>query len=630
MGSVVTQPRFPPMSRMEMAALGWDECDVIVVTGDAYIDHPSFGSAVVVRVLIDAGFRTGVIAQPRWDGVEDFRQLGRPTLFFGVTAGNVDSMVNHYSPLKQLRREDAYSPGNEMGLRPNRTSIVYCSRLREAYPGVKLVLGGIEASMRRLAHYDYWDDAVRRSILLDAKADIIAYGMAERAVVEIARRVAGMGGMGSRGAIGGGIPGTVVVASAAEGEVQEFKSSRVQEFGCSTDQEAEEDCIEIPSYEEVKNDKKKFLEAFMLWYRESDQPKGKTIIQRHGNRFVIQCPPPLPMSPQELDRVYDLPYQRQAHPHYDQLGKIPALETVKFSITSHRGCLGTCSFCALSAHQGRIIQWRSAESILREARQIVAMPDFKGHITDIGGPTANMYAATCPKLTKAEPCRERECLFPEPCPGLQSNLSRYLELLDAVRRLPGVRNVSIGTGLRYDLITGQDGRRFLEELSRYYISGQLRIAPEHVAARVLDLMHKTPHARYREFMNDFREANQRLGKKQYLIPYFISGFPGCTLEDMVELAEHIEHKEKLLIRQVQDFTPTPMTAATTMYYTGIDPFTGQELYVAKEVRDKKLQRALMQLREPESGRFVAEVLEKSGRKDLLKRINRLRARRNKA
>jgi uncharacterized radical SAM protein YgiQ len=596
------QPDFPPMSREEMKRLGWDECDVIIVTGDAYVDHPSFGSAVIARVLMDAGFRVGTIAQPRWDRVDDFQRLGRPRLFFGVTAGNVDSMVNLYSPLMQKRRVDDYSPGGKTGLRPSRATIVYCGRLREAYPGVKLVLGGIEASLRRLAHYDYWDDAVRRSILLDAKANILAYGMAELAVVTIARRLS----QDPQDNLAG-IPGTVIVTSG----------------------QCPADAVEIPSEEETRADKDRFLSAFMTWYRESDQPKGRTIVQRSGNRCVVQYPPALPLSSAELDRVYDLPFQRRPHPGYERAGEIPALEMVKFSITSHRGCLGSCTFCSLRAHQGRISQWRSQRSIVDEARRIARLPGFRGHITDIGGPTANMYGATCPQLANGSPCRNRECLFPERCPSLRSDLGRQLQMLATVRALPGVKRVSIGTGLRYDLFDPSSGAREIEELARHYISGQLRIAPEHVAKRVLDLMRKSSCEQYERFMAQFEAVNRRLGKKQYLIPYFISGFPGCTAEDMVELAEFLAAERRVhdlpaLIRQVQDFTPLPMTPAAAMYYTGKDPFTGRKLYVARDIRDKKLQRALLQLAVPANYTYACRALRAAGQKQLLARVERLR------
>ncbi len=594
----MNQPEFPPMSRAELDRLGWDECDVIIVTGDAFIDHPSFGSAIIARILIDAGFRTGIIAQPDWKSTHDFKRLGRPRLFFGITAGNVDSMVNHYSPLGQKRRVDVYSPAGKIGLRPNRATIIYANRLREAFPGVRLVLGGIEASLRRLAHYDFWENKVRRSILLDAKADIIAYGMAERTVVEIAQRLKVDPNDKLKN-----IPGTVISVNK---------------------QETIDNAIKVPSFEQVSQNKKAFQDAFMKRYSEKDQPHGKTIVQPHGDRLIVQNPPQLPLIQKELDRIYNLPYQRKVHPIYRNK-KIPAFETVKFSITSHRGCLGSCTFCTLTAHQGRVIQWRSLESIVNEARIITQMDNFKGHITDVGGPTANMYATTCPNLDKAEPCQNRECLFPKLCPSLQNDCQKQLKVLEAIRNLPGVKKVSIGTGLRYDLIQGKEGMHFLTELCRYYISGQLRIAPEHSVNRVLKYMHKTSSESYQKFLHEFEKVNKKLGRNQYLIPYYISGFPGCTLEDMVELAEHIEQSgaTKLtpkLIRQVQDFTPLPMTLASLMYYTGIDPFTGEKLYVARDIKDKKLQRAIMQLRNTVAFAYAVKSLRKMGSNRLVKRI----------
>jgi uncharacterized radical SAM protein YgiQ len=597
--------RFPPRSRSELAALGWDECDVVIVSGDAYVDHPAFGAAVIARVLEAAGCRVGVISQPRWDRPDDFKVLGRPRLFFGVTAGNVDSMVAHYSPLKQQRRADAYSPAGRFGLRPNRAVIVYANRLRAVFPGVPLVLGGIEASLRRLAHYDYWDDAVRRSILLDAKADIIAYGTAEAAVVEIARRLAQASSpmLPAASRLLTGIPGTVIVRGR---------------------QAIRPDGVVTPSFDAVQTSRDEFNQAFMLWYREADQPHGRPVIQPHGDRFVVQYPPAAPLSSQEIDRIYDLPFTRSAHPGYAE--RIPALETVKFSITSHRGCLGSCTFCSLAAHQGRVIQWRSRESIVREARQIAAMPGFRGHITDVGGPTANMYGATCTHLARAEPCRDRACLYPERCPNLKHDFARQLEVLDAVSRVPGVKKVSLGTGLRYDLIRTRD-RPQLERLAARFVSGQLRVAPEHVSDRVLELMRKSGHRDFVRFQREWCRANKAAGPRarQYLIPYFISGFPGCTPEDMIELAEFLSRSPDMprVVQQVQDFTPLPMTLAGAMYYTGIDPFTGRRIPVARALPEKRLQRALLQLHLPENRAYVLKHLRRSGERKLLARAARV-------
>ncbi|HTW92448.1 MAG TPA: YgiQ family radical SAM protein [bacterium] len=593
----------PPLSRRGMAALGWDWCDVIVVSGDAYVDHPSFGCAVVARVLLDAGFRVGVIAQPRWSEPEDFTALGRPRLFFGVTAGNVDSLVANYSPNLQLRRTDDFSPGGKPGLRPNRATTVYCNRLREVYKDVPLVIGGIEASLRRLAHYDYWDDSVRRSLLLDTRADILLYGMAERSLVEVAQRLAAE-------------PPAPRPSPLAPSLLDGIRGS------CVNRKEPPADAVALPSYEAVAADKDKFNEAFRLWHRAADDPAGRTLAQPHGDRWVVHYPPPAPLSQAELDHVYDLPYTRMPHPDYTE--KIPALETVRFSITSHRGCLGSCTFCSLSAHQGRIIQWRSRQSILREAARITRLEGFKGHITDIGGPTANMYAATCAKMSSGRVCPDRECTWPQRCPRLRLAPKEELAVLEAVRTLPGVKKASVGTGFRFDLIDDQPGLGYLEQLCRRYVSGQLRVAPEHVSPRVLAAMHKPSHASYLAFRRRFAETNRRLGKKQYLIPYLISGHPGSTVDDAIELAEYLVRTERLFIRQVQQFTPLPMTAAAAAWHTGKDPFTDQPLYVPRDPKEMKLQRALLQLHEPGNYIYAQRALQKLGRHDLLRRLQALK------
>ena len=590
----------PPMSRRAMAALGWDECDVIIVSGDAYVDHPSFGSAVIARVLLDAGFRVGIIAQPRWAGADDFAALGKPRLFFGVTAGNVDSQVANYSPSLQRRRADDFSPGGKPGLRPNRATTVYCNRLREAFKDVPLVIGGIEASLRRLAHYDYWENSVRRSILLDTRADILLYGMAENGVVEVASRL-----------------------SAASSFVLRDSSLLAGIHGSCVNLKAPPpDAVVLPSYEVVSTDADKFNEAFRLWHREADNPAGRTVAQPHGDRWIVHYPPPEPLSPDELDRVYDLPYSRQPHPDYKE--KIPALETVRFSITSHRGCLGSCTFCSLSAHQGRIIQWRSRRSILAEAARITRLDGFRGHITDIGGPTANMYGATCAKMASGRVCPDRECTWPQRCPRLRLAAKEELAVLESVRTLPGVKKVSIGTGIRFDLLDDQPALHYLEQLCRYYVSGQLRVAPEHVSPRVLLAMHKPSHASYTTFRRRFAEMNRRLGKKQYLIPYFISGHPGATVDDALELAEYLVRTERLFIRQVQQFTPLPMTAAAAAWHTGKDPLTDRPMYVPRDPKEMKLQRSLLQLHEPGNYIYAQRALLKLGRLDLLRRLQSLK------
>ena len=603
MGLAASAATIPPLSRRGMAALGWDSCDVVIVTGDSYVDHPSFGSAVITRVLCDAEFRVGVIAQPRWSGPEDFAALGRPRLFFGVTAGNVDSLVANYSPSLQRRRADDYSPGGKPGLRPNRATTVYCNRLREVYKDVPLVIGGIEASLRRLAHYDYWEDSVRRSLLLDTRADILLYGMAEKGVVEVARRLS---------------------SASPQSPISNLQSSMLDGIrgSCVNRKEPPADAVTLPSYEAVAADKGKFNEAFRLWHRAADDPAGRTLAQPHADRWVVHYPPPEPLSPAELDHVYDLPYTRQPHPDYKE--RIPALETVRFSITSHRGCLGSCTFCSLSAHQGRIIQRRSKQSILREAARITRLDGFKGHITDIGGPTANMYGATCAKMASGHVCPDRECTWPQRCPRLRLAAKEELAVLEAVRTLPGVKKVSVGTGFRFDLLDDQPGLGYLEQLCRYYVSGQLRIAPEHVSQRVLAAMHKPSHASYLAFRRHFAETNRRLGKKQYLIPYFVSGHPGATVDDAVELAEYLVRTERLFIRQVQQFTPLPMTAAAAAWHTGKDPFTDRTLYVPRDPKEMKLQRALLQLHEFGNYIYAQRALQKLGRQDLLRRLQALK------
>jgi uncharacterized radical SAM protein YgiQ len=583
-----------PVSRRELDGLGWDQPDVIIIAGDALVDHPAFGPAVIARALIDAGFSTAVIPQPRWQDPGDIARLGRPRLFFGVTAGNVDSMVANYSPSLQRRRDDDYSPGGKPGLRPNRAVTVYSNLVRHAFPGVPIVLGGVEASLRRLAHYDYWDDAVRRSILVDTRADILCYGMAEAAAVEIARRLAAPEHSLDS------IPGTALIAREPPAVPH----------------------VPIPSFEQVAQNKEVFNTAFRLWHRESENPVGKPVVQPHADRFVVQYPPARPLAPDELDRIYELPYTRRAHPSYRE--PVPALETVRFSIVSHRGCLGTCSFCSLGAHQGRIIQSRSRDSIVREAERVARLPGFKGHITDLGGPSANMYAAGCLQHKQGRVCPDRECTYPERCSSLRLGIERELELLAAVRSVPGVKRVTVGSGIRFDLLAGKPGEHYLVELCRHHVSGQLRIAPEHVAPGVLAAMHKPGPECYLDFRKRYAETNRQLGLKQYLIPYFIAGHPGATLDDAVTLAEHLVRVERIAIRQVQQFTPLPMTRAAAAWHTGKDPLDGTPLYVARDPREMRLQRALLQLHEPANYIFAVRELTRRGRRDLVARIHALK------
>ncbi len=580
------------MTLKEAEALGISEFDIILVTGDAYLDHPSFGAAVIGRVLWDAGYTVGIIAQPDWKSDAGFRKLGKPELFFGVTSGNADSMVNNYTANLKVRSDDVYSPGGKGGLRPNRASIVYSDKLHSIFPDTPIVLGGIEASLRRFAHYDHWSDSVRRSILADAPADILVFGMGERQVVEIAARLSG--GEDVSGITD--VPGTVIKT-----EPGRWRSM------------SHEGIIEIPSFTEVSKDKMLYAKAFNLHYQEQDPVRGKPVAQQHPKTVIIQNKPAMPLSTEEIDRVYELPYTRMAHPSYKK--PIPALAPVKFSIVSHRGCFASCSFCALTHHQGRMVQSRSIESLVREVRRMTGMPDFKGIVQDVGGPTANMYSMSCSRWETGGACADKICTHPL-CKNLDTSHQRQVELLRRLREIPGVKKVFIGSGIRYDLVLA-DSSGYLSELCRHHVSGQLKVAPEHISVMVTDIMHKPGKAVFDEFRRRFTDENKTLKKEQYLIPYLMSGHPGCTIADMIELAEYIRDNH-LYTEQVQDFTPTPMTASTCMYYTGIDPFTMKEIHVAKG-REKKIQRALMQYRDERNFGLVHEGLKIAGREDLIGR-----------
>jgi len=552
---------------------GLSQLDVIIVSGDAYVDHPSFGAAMIGRALQAEGFSVGIIAQPAWSSPDAFRRLGRPRLFFGVTAGNVDSMLAHYTVARKLRRSDAYSPGGKAGLRPNRAAIVYSHRIREACPGVPVVLGGIEASLRRLAHYDYWENKVRRSILLDAKADLLVYGMGERAIIEIARRLS---------------------AGQPIGEIRDVAGTV---YACSAkDRQPGENETAVASFEQCAADPQQFAEAFKTIYEQQDPFGGKAIVQPHGAdprsaRLVVQNPPAQPLSIAELDRLHELPFQRRWHPMYDAAGGVPALETVRFSIQSHRGCYGDCSFCALTFHQGRIIQSRSKESIIREIAVLAAMPEWRGVISDIGGPTANMYMTGCRHTGKPRRC-SRRCLAESPCPNLRTDPTPLIELLRAARNAPGVRKVFTGSGVRYDLCLADPSDRYLRELCEHHVSGRLRVAPEHVSDNVLALMGKPGRAALEEFRRRWEKVNRELGKRQFLVCYFMSSHPGCGIAEMKELADYLE-RTGLRPEEVQDFYPCPMTWSSCMFHTGIDPRTGKQMYVAKSDRDKLAQRHML-------------------------------------
>ncbi|HOW87038.1 MAG TPA: YgiQ family radical SAM protein [Candidatus Omnitrophota bacterium] len=559
--------KFLPISKEDLAERGWSECDIILITGDAYVDHPSYGTAVIGRVLEDAGFRVGVIAQPDWKTSKDFLALGRPRLFFGVSAGNLDSMVSNYTASKKPRRKDEYAPGGRGGLRPNRASIVYTSKVKELFSGVPVVLGGIEASLRRLAHFDYWDEAVRRSILLDAKADLLIYGMGEKQIVEIARR-------------------------ARDGEEIRKMADIRGTVSLQSDSKGFEDAVKLPSFEEVSADPEKFNQAFKLFYAENDPVRGRPVIQPHGGRFVIQQPPAFPLTTAELDHIYQLPFARDWHPVYGK-EKIPGFETTRFSITSHRGCAGECNFCSLFAHQGRIGQNRSRESILREVKLLAGLREFRGTITDIGGPTANLYGAACDQWETAGACKNKQCMMPAKCKQLKLGYQKTVELWREVMKVPGVKHLFIQSGLRYDLLIDKESDPYLQALCQSHVGGQLKVAPEHAAAPVLRLMNKPSVKAYEKFAERFKMLSQKAGKNQYLVNYWVSAHPGATLKEARELEKYLQ-AHRLRPEQVQDFIPLPMTVSACMYYTGKHPFTGEAVPVVKTYKEREAQRLLLQ------------------------------------
>jgi uncharacterized radical SAM protein YgiQ len=577
-----------------MRSRGWDELDIILVTGDAYVDHPSYGAALIGRVLESASFKVGIMAQPDWRNLDAFKALGRPKLFFGVTAGNLDSMVANYTANKKVRNIDDYSPGGKSHLRPDRACIMYANKLQQAYKGVPIVLGGMEASMRRLAHYDYWSDKVRRSLLLDAKCDILVYGMGEKQMLEIARRLQGGEDIHSLD----NIRGTVVARK---------------------DMNAVKNYVSIPSFEEVSSDNNKFNKAFMDIYSEADPVRGRTIAQKHTDRFVIQYPPALPMTTEELDKVYALGFVRDWHTSYNKSGGIPGFEMVRNSITSHRGCVGGCSFCSLYLHQGRIVQSRSIESILEEIELISHDKKFKGTITDIGGPTANMYMAKCHAWEDKGACRQKRCLVPEICKNFKTGYEHSLNLWKRIRAIPRVKHVFVGSGVRYDLLTESYSDEYLNELCAHHVSGQLKAAPEHCVGHVLDLMNKPRFDAYEKFTDRFEKVNRKLNKKQFLVNYFIVGHPGARLEDALQLALYLA-KRHINPEQVQDFIPLPMTLSGAMYYTQQDPFTGKNIYVAKYPHERMMQRALLQYKNPQNRQHILKalkILNKEGLKKVL-------------
>ena len=576
-----------------MAERGWEQADFVYLLADAYVDHPSFGPAVISRVLESHGFKVAIIPQPDWKDPASVTVCGRPRLAFLISGGNMDPMVNHYTVAKKRRSSDAYSPGGRTGMRPDHASVVYGNLVRRVYGDVPLIIGGIEASLRRLAHYDYWSDSLKRSLLLDAQADLISFGMGERSLVEIAQ------------ALDAGLPVDQIT----------FVSGTVYR---TRDPGSVCDGVLLPSFERMREDRREYAKSFALQYANSDPFCGKRLIEPYGEReFVVANPPSRPLSREELDRVYALPYCRTWHPSYDKLGGVPALSEVKFSLASCRGCFGGCNFCALAFHQGRIVQSRSHASLLAEARRLTEDPDFKGYIHDVGGPTANFRAPACARQAEKGACPGRQCLFPAPCPQLKADHRDYLELLRRLRAVPGVKKVFIRSGLRFDYLLADRGHgAFLKEMCRYHISGRLKTAPEHVSDRVLRLMGKPGARVYRRFLEEYVKVNAELGRDQYGEPYLMSSHPGSTLEDAIELAEYLRDSHSRP-EQVQDFYPTPSTVSTCMYYTGLDPRTMEPVYVARSPHEKAMQRALTQYREPGNYALVKEALLKAGRADLI-------------
>ena len=582
---------FLPLSRGDMEERGIKQFDFIYVTGDAYVDHPSFGAAIVTRLLESLGYTVGIISQPDWKSERDFKIYGKPRLAFLVTGGNIDSMVAHYTAAKRKRSDDAYTAGGKAGKRPDRAVIVYCKKIREIYGNVPIAIGGLEASLRRFAHYDYWDDLVRPSILLDSGADLLMYGMGEHQIEELARRLDGGESISNIH----NIRGTCYLTEPINTPIG---------------------AAECASYEQVKENKKAYARSCRQQYDQQDEVYGKTVIQRHGKMMLVQNPPSYSLTTEELDRIYSLPYMRAYHPSYESVGGVPGIEEVKFSITHNRGCFGYCNFCSIALHQGRRITCRSEESILDEARRLTEMPDFKGYIHDVGGPTANFRKPSCEKQIKLGLCKGKKCLAPEPCPNLEADHSEYIDILRKLRKIKGVKKVFIRSGIRYDYLMEDESDEFIKELIKNHASGQLKVAPEHCSAAVLDKMGKPHIEAYKKFQKKFYEITKGIGKEQYLVPYLMSSHPGSTLKEAIELAVFLK-ENNMRPEQVQDFYPTPGTLSTCMFYTGLDPYTMEEVYVPRTPEEKKMQRTLLQYFKPENKRIVISALKKAGRTDLI-------------
>jgi len=580
---------FLPVSKEDMKKRDWDYYDFLYVTGDAYVDHPSFGHAIISRVLENAGYRVCILPLPDWRTKDDFLKLGKPRLGVLVTAGNIDSMVNHYTAGKKRRSDDAYAPGNTAGQRPDRATIVYCNRIREAFGDIPIIIGGVEASLRRFTHYDYWDDKLRRSVLIDSRADILIYGMGEKQIVRIADLLEK------------GVP---------------VKKIRDVAGTCYISKEIPGDSVIIPSFEECKDSKISYAESCWMQYYEQNPYIGKTLVQQHHDKYLVQTPPMVPLNTDELDRVYALPYMKNYHPMYEKQGGIEAIKEVKFSLAANRGCYGGCNFCALAFHQGRIVTSRSSESLIHEAEEMVKDPDFKGYIHDVGGPTANFTGVACENQLKYGACKNKECLFPSVCKNMKVNHTKYLDMLRKLRNIKGVKKVFIRSGIRFDYLISDKDDTFFNELCEHHVSGQLKVAPEHISDNVLKHMGKPSNKVYNRFSEKFYKINERLGKKQFLVPYLMSSHPGSTLNDAIALALYLK-EHNINPQQVQDFYPTPGTISTCMFYTEINPLTGEKVYVPKSYKEKAMQRALLQYKNPANYKLVYEALITAGRKDLI-------------
>lgn len=582
---------FLPVTVEDVKERGWNDIDFVYVCGDAYVDHPSFGMSIITRILDARGYKVAVISQPDWHSCKDFKRFGKPRLAFLVSSGNIDSMVAHYTAAKKKRNKDAYTAGGEIGKRPDRAVIVYCNRIREAYGDVPIIIGGLEASLRRFAHYDYWDDKIRRSIMFDSQADLLIFGMGENQIIEIADRL----NSGENVETMRDIKGTCYVCDVRETPLMG---------------------AECPSFEMVSENKKDYAVSCRIQQDEQDHIRGKLIKQRHGSKMLVQNPPMPPLTQEELDWVYSLDYMRDYHPSYESLGGVPGIEEVKFSITHNRGCFGACNFCSIAFHQGRFVTTRSKESLIEEAKKLTQMPDFKGYIHDVGGPTANFRRTSCDVQLKNGLCKGKKCLAPTPCKALIADHTEYIDILRSLRKLPKVKRVFIRSGIRYDYMLKDKDDTFFKELVKYHVSGQLKVAPEHCSATVLDKMGKPHIEAYIEFSKKYFQLSSNANKEQYLVPYLMSSHPGSTLDDAIELAQFLK-KRRIRPEQVQDFYPTPGTISTCMFYTGLDPYTLKEVYVAKSPKDKAMQRALLQYFNPNNKELVVEALKRAGRTDLI-------------